>query len=66
MKARPAVNAQARDFNAIDLFRRTVVRTAMGKHNDEKTLIHTHQVRALVKNIIAAHTRNAGQSLWLS
>lgn len=56
IKAQLAANASKRDHDAIDMFRRTMVQTVMGKIDGGNTLLQTHRVHAFIECITVAHT----------
>ena len=57
LKARLAVLARACDHVKNDMFRRTMIRTAMAIVNGERTLLETHEVHAFIDDIAAARTQ---------
>ena len=57
IKAWLAANPSKRDYDAIDVFKRTMVRTIMGKLNGKNTLLETHQVHAFMQGIAIAHSQ---------
>ena len=56
IKTRLATLSSKRDHDAIYMFRRTRIRTAMAIANGENTLLKTHQVSASIDDVANAHT----------